>query len=118
MTFLAFWGKARPHGAVLAHPVAYHSLDVAACARVLLDALPLVRSRLCAMLGDDAPALIVALIALHDVGKFSRPFQAFVPSLYPADLGPIPNDHEPRHVGFGYGAIVSLTSYQTLCRMA
>ena len=102
MTFLAFWGKARPHGAVLAHPVAYHSLDVAACARVLLD----------------APALIVALIALHDVGKFSRPFQAFVPSLYPADLGPIPNDHEPRHVGFGYGAIVSLTSYQTLCRMA
>jgi hypothetical protein len=33
-------------------------------------------------------ASVIALIALHDVGKFSRTFQAKVPELWPASLGP------------------------------
>ena len=88
--YLTFWGKARPRGHVPMHPAAYHCLDVAACAQVLLDRLPLLRGRFEVLLGSiSAPSLIVALVALHDVGKWSRQFQAQAPSpeLWPAELG-------------------------------
>jgi hypothetical protein len=57
------------------HSVPHHSLDVAASATVLLTAFrPPV----------DVPAeRLAALVALHDVGKFTRPFQAKVPELWP-----------------------------------
>ena len=78
-----FWGKARPQeGGERFHPAAYHCLDVAACASVLLDEMPLLRGRLTGLLDIDDPApFLVAWIALHDLGKWSRPFQALVPEL-------------------------------------
>ena len=73
------------------HPLAYHLLDVAATAEALLDARPLTRARAGHLLGitpDDACRLLVALIALHDLGKFAPAFQAKCPEHWPAALGP------------------------------
>lgn len=77
---LQFWGKARPpgdggHGW---HPVAYHLLDVAASADALLAMRPVTRARAARLLGlseGDAHQLLVAFIALHDIGKFAPQFQ-------------------------------------------
>jgi CRISPR-associated endonuclease/helicase Cas3 len=77
----AFWGKARLNvtAAIQAHPLVAHSLDVAAVAVLMAHRLtPAIDPR---MLGF--------LVSLHDVGKFSRPFQAKRPELWPAGtLGP------------------------------
>ena len=64
------------------HSVAHHCLDVAAAAVALLPIYP-------PPVAVPA-ASVIALIALHDVGKFSRTFQAKVPALWPASLGPLP----------------------------
>jgi CRISPR-associated endonuclease/helicase Cas3 len=61
------------------HSVPHHSLDVAASATVLLTAFrPPV---------DVPTEALAALVALHDVGKFTRPFQAKDPELWPPSLG-------------------------------
>src|SRR5574340_436655 len=69
--FLQFWAKSAPPGdAAPMHSIAHHSLDVAASAFVLLEtwrppvAVP--------------AASLAALIACHDIGKFTRTFQAKV----------------------------------------
>ena len=51
-SMLHYWGKARPTtaGVALYHPAAYHSLDVAACAKVILDRNDLLRDRLSTIL--------------------------------------------------------------------
>lgn len=79
--FLQFWGKAKPRegAAHQWHPVAYHLLDVAATADETLRARPLALragARLLDISEADARRLLVALAALHDVGKFGRAFQA------------------------------------------
>lgn len=82
-TALQFWGKARSHFETGPrwHPLAWHSLDVAAVLERLLA---------CAF-AEAAPAAmhrpLVVLAALHDVGKFTRPFQALAPEHWPAALG-------------------------------
>ena len=81
-TFIAnYWGKA--HSASTDgpawHPLAYHSLDVAAVADRLLSAAPRRLDCMTALAGAEPRALhrlLVALTALHDVGKFSNQFQA------------------------------------------
>ena len=81
VAYLDFWGKA---GGPLGdeptwHPVAYHSLDVAAVADMLLAANPRKLGVMADLLGTSpeiAKRLIVCLVALHDVGKFSKHFQA------------------------------------------
>ncbi|MGH7046613.1 MAG: CRISPR-associated helicase Cas3' [Stellaceae bacterium] len=75
-----FWAKSHREGDGAAmHSVPHHSLDVAASALVLLSALrPPVAV---------PAASLIALVALHDIGKFTRPFQAKVPKLWPAGLG-------------------------------
>ncbi|MFB9910190.1 CRISPR-associated helicase Cas3' [Rhizobium paknamense] len=99
--FLQFWGKARRKtlapgdepGAEQGedeigwHPLAYHSLDVAAVAQGLLPLFPNLVRRL-AGAGDSQAAgrFIVALALLHDIGKFARGFQFKVPALFPATL--------------------------------
>jgi CRISPR-associated endonuclease/helicase Cas3 len=62
------------------HPLIAHALDVAAVARVLAAARPI----------GVAPATLGFLVALHDIGKFSRPFQAKAASQWPSVLGPWP----------------------------
>lgn len=81
-SFLPFWGKARPSAASAgpgAHPAAHHMLDVAACAELLLPS---------AAPGIDAAhrPLALFLVALHDIGKFTRSFQALAPAQWPARI--------------------------------
>lgn len=95
---LTFWGKARPSADASApyHPIIYHLLDVAAVADALLEVRPLGRARAAALLGlppQQAHDLLVALIALHDLGKFAPGFQGKVPSLWPRALGPLDTAH-------------------------
>jgi CRISPR-associated endonuclease/helicase Cas3 len=76
-----FWAKSGRDGdPAPMHSAPHHSLDVAASGLVLLTAFP-------------APvavpdAALAALLACHDIGKFTRPFQAKVPELWPRSLGP------------------------------
>jgi CRISPR-associated endonuclease/helicase Cas3 len=84
----AFWGKARPSdGSPSAtHPLPAHVLDVAAVAGLVPGHLPVEIDR----------RTLGFLVALHDIGKFSRPFQAKVPEAWPADaLGPYPDLNRP-----------------------
>jgi CRISPR-associated endonuclease/helicase Cas3 len=92
---LSFWGKARPRDAgvdVPWHPVAYHLLDVAAVTGALFDARPMAletAARLLCQPPDDARRLLVALAAMHDLGKFAPAFQAKAPDCWPTSvLGP------------------------------
>jgi CRISPR-associated endonuclease/helicase Cas3 len=84
-----FWAKSGQDGGPM-HSVPHHSMDVAASALVLHSAFKLSIA--------IAPATLAALVALHDVGKFTRPFQAKVPELWPSGLGafrmPPPGFHD------------------------
>jgi CRISPR-associated endonuclease/helicase Cas3 len=81
----SFWGKARPPAerpSPSYHPLIFHSLDVAAVGRALLSRWPDLAAGLAAALGlevEAATALLVRLLALHDLGKFARRFQAKSP---------------------------------------
>lgn len=71
------------------HPLAYHSLDVAAVADVLLCSSPRklrAIARLLSTTPDRARRILVALIALHDIGKFSKAFQAMNADAWPGDV--------------------------------
>ena len=100
---LDFWGKAKPRSNTRYHPAAYHMLDVAACAHVLLGEMPLLHRRLANLLDmEDPRSLLTGLIALHDAGKFSKQFQCRVPRLWPDALGPIADVTDgPRHDAAG-----------------
>lgn len=81
-----YWGKARPGSKALHqwHPLAWHSLDVAACVQEILRGRPRLLECLVRALGpgatpDGALSLAILLAAGHDVGKFGDPFQAQAP---------------------------------------
>lgn len=82
-----YWGKARPAegGAVNWHPLAYHSLDVAAAMAAMLRMRPAwlraVASRSQLTL-DEARLRLLLSAALHDLGKFADNFQQKVPGLH------------------------------------
>nr|WP_295738835.1 CRISPR-associated helicase Cas3' [uncultured Acidocella sp.] len=100
--FLYYWGKSKDaDGALTWHPAAYHMLDVAAVAQGwLLASRPIIPG-----LGPWRDAFaqpLTLMIALHDIGKFSRPFQAKVASLWPSALGAYDPRPEPRHDTAGY----------------
>jgi CRISPR-associated endonuclease/helicase Cas3 len=91
MNFSSFWGKAHPfEGSPHPfHPLVWHSLDVAACADVILERLPFLTKNLLVRLGADEAELrlfIVRMAALHDIGKFSQGFQLKCPVLFPQFL--------------------------------
>jgi CRISPR-associated endonuclease/helicase Cas3 len=88
--YLHFWGKAQGEreGEPSWHPAAYHNLDVAAVADVLLRQNPRRLSAMASRLGTSpqaARSFLVSLIAHHDIGKFAAAFQAIVPAHYPSD---------------------------------
>ena len=89
MDILRFWGKARPSDPERGprwHPLAYHSLDVAAVGEVLLTSrrgLGACFSRLLDLPREYTEPLVCYLLALHDIGKFARKFQAKAPIHYP-----------------------------------
>lgn len=92
LDFLQFWGKAQQIGGdgQSWHPLAWHSLDVAACTDTLLDdVFRSVATKLSDLAeAEEAPArrLLVRLAALHDIGKFSIGFQLKAPEHFPGCL--------------------------------
>jgi CRISPR-associated endonuclease/helicase Cas3 len=82
--FYRYWGKAHPDGVdgAACHRLVFHSLDVAAVGAAWWDTDDALRRRVTALLGTDdesARALILRLLAAHDLGKFTGSFQALSP---------------------------------------
>lgn len=80
-----YWGKADPNypGQPKWHPLAYHSLDVAAVGVAYLQRSSLLKS-CCGLLRCTEREFLSwssFLLALHDLGKFSEAFQAQRPDL-------------------------------------
>jgi CRISPR-associated endonuclease/helicase Cas3 len=81
--YFRYWGKAEEKypGEPKWHPLAYHSLDVAAVAAAWWDASPVIRRILryaCNLEGVDEHqfrALVLFFVSLHDIGKFDVRFQ-------------------------------------------
>jgi CRISPR-associated endonuclease/helicase Cas3 len=100
-TTLTFWGKTfltsnvlSSEGPLLAYkPVLHHMIDVAAVALAYLRAQP-ARARREAVSFGVAPNEYMRMAAfcagLHDLGKFTRSFQAKRSDLWPVVLGPLP----------------------------
>lgn len=82
-----YWGKAQPRSddGPCWHPLAWHSLDVAAAMEAMLDIRPawLTAVADCARLPrDEARKRLILVAALHDLGKFAENFQRKAPELY------------------------------------
>ena len=90
-----FWGKARPTegSAVDWHPLWMHSLDVAAVGKYLATPYQALFTRIqewTRWRPDETTDLFVFLLAIHDLGKFTRVFQIKAEGHWPEQvLGPI-----------------------------
>ena len=82
-----YWGKADPDitaSRFSYHTVLGHSLDVAACAFVLLDRQPVLRlqfSRASGIPAAAVPPTFASVCALHDIGKLDTRFQRKAPAV-------------------------------------
>ena len=81
-----YWGKAQPaHDTGLNwHPLVYHSLDVAATMKALLEARPKWLDDLAVAVGlskDETRNRLILISAFHDIGKFAENFQQKIPEL-------------------------------------
>ena len=105
-----FWGKARPVGPDNGpnwHPLAFHSLDVAAVGEALLTEHRGLGESVFCLLGlsqEQTVPLIRYLLCLHDIGKFAKKFQAKAPDLYPDCFGDDPLRF-PHHYDHGAGGL-------------
>ena len=85
---MRFWGKAQPRDPERGpswHPLAYHSLDVAAVASALFRRDKGLQERFSELTGlrcEDVMPVLCYLLGMHDVGKFAQKFQAKVPELF------------------------------------
>lgn len=117
------WGKARAEDGfvVPAHPLICHMTDVAVVAEALLASAipPSSRARLLELVGgesDEALRWLLFVVALHDLGKATPPFQAKWTPATPwlADAGfdvqppPLARDHGTLGVAFVADALVGL----------
>jgi CRISPR-associated endonuclease/helicase Cas3 len=102
VSHLQLWAKTNAGGiGPHYHPLGYHLLDVAAAADRLIARDEVRFARLAGKLGAGAEVLrrlTLFLIALHDIGKASRAFQAKAESFWCADLlgpfaPPVPEPH-------------------------
>jgi len=92
-----YWGKADEAGH---HLLVYHCLDVAAAMRAIFDGVPLFRARaqrLADMPSADIEGLLLFFAALHDLGKFSGPFQSKRPELVAALGGALYRRYDDSH---------------------
>jgi len=111
-----FWGKARPSNQAGpdCHSIVYHSLDVVAVGSELAARDRERLTRMAAAVGIEIGALKSALpffLALHDIGKYSRVFQAKSPDHWPVNsLGPY------RQVAPGNSHVI--TGFQMLVRLS
>lgn len=79
-SYYRYWGKARPgaEGEAPYHLLVYHSLDVAAVGKILLQKHHFLRRRLASLMQlPEAVATdwCVFLLGIHDLGKFAETFQ-------------------------------------------
>lgn len=88
-SYFSYWGKAALQNnetdSFTYHPLVYHSLDVAAVGWQLLDsAKPHCRqlSKRIEIAPEIVRFFIVFSLLLHDIGKFSKTFQALVTGLF------------------------------------
>lgn len=86
LSWYRYWGKARPEdeGGDRFHLLAFHSLDVAACGRLLIGLPRFSLQPLADALGQPKSVVdevFIYFLALHDIGKFSRGFQNLAPDL-------------------------------------
>lgn len=103
--YLQFWGKAQPSeldNEPDYHPLAFHSLDVAAVGESLLRSDAFLLTRFNSLLGMESTLtvpLLCFLLAMHDIGKFAKRFQAKIPSHFPdcfvgEELSTVPTDYD------------------------
>src|SRR6266478_340575 len=91
---LDFWGKARESNQAKSssHSIAYHSIDVAAVGSQLKAPDQDRLGRMATAVGIEVGTLTSVmpfLLALHDIGKYARVFQAKSPEHWPVStLGP------------------------------
>lgn len=101
-----YWGKASPEAHEPFHLLVYHSLDVAVCGHHLIRLPQFSLKSLADELGwthEQVDSLFVFFLALHDLGKFSRTFQALVPDLSPELVAPVSGKHySQRHDTLGW----------------
>jgi CRISPR-associated endonuclease/helicase Cas3 len=113
--YFDYWGKARDQ-AQLFHLVAFHALDVAAVGVELLERDARWLQRIAALSGFSPESLrkvLPYLLALHDLGKFSEPFQDQRPDLVEQLQGPRPaRQCNLRHDTIGYLLWWDWASYQ------
>ena len=105
-----YWGKSDVGAVADWHPLAWHSLDVAAVVGALLDGDALLTGRLADLAHLEAASVrrwLPVIAALHDLGKFSRGFQHQLGDLRDAITGQLwppgrdrPNSW-PRHDAVG-----------------
>lgn len=96
-----YWGKTGEDEAY--HPLILHQLDVAASGLALLEQIPRLRQRLCAMSGLDERIIrgwVGFFLAIHDLGKFSSAFQQLNQTLCPPT--DTPYFYRIRHDTLGY----------------
>lgn len=112
--FLAYWGKTNtdPNGCLVSHPLAFHSLDVAAVVRRLVSddfAGAKQWAETLRLSPDEFAVWAEAMAALHDLGKFSEFFQSKSAAVYPAELPPIDQLRActDRHTVIGLTMLVS-----------
>lgn len=91
-TYMSYWGKAQPQDGAGRnwHPLAYHSLDVAAVTQAFLTANPAVLRALANAwnLSPQAALQFATYFAgVHDLGKLSAGFQSKAPEVF-AELFP------------------------------
>ena len=82
INYYHYWGKANKEGDY--HLLAYHCLDVAAVAEAYLNTHPHFLNAIAFSLGftsEQSKALILFMITLHDLGKFSICFQSKLPEI-------------------------------------
>ena len=85
-----FWGKANPanQSGSTSHSIAYHSLDVTAVGAELIARDRERLKRIAAAVGLEIDTLRCTLpffLALHDIGKYARVFQAKSPEHWPVN---------------------------------
>ena len=104
----SFWGKAQPTvPGPERHPLPLHSLDVAAVGTTLLTAERAPGGTLPKLLGlsvEDTIRCTSCLLALHDVGKFAKRFQAKAPRWFPSVFEQSP-DTVPTQFDHGAGGL-------------
>ena len=107
MEYYRYWGKARPDrtGGASYHLLPYHSLDVAAVGRTLVNLDQKLRQRLVRKTGLNETVLVplvTFLLSLHDLGKFAEGFQNLRPEIFKPLRGRVSQkDYTVRHDSLG-----------------